>query len=237
VFTRPAAVVFETLGTLFSLEPLRTELVRLSLPAAALEEWQQRMVHLAEELSERGEVEPFGRLARRALRQIADHHDVDVPDAALRGALESLGRLAPHRDARAALETLRQAGVRLAVLTIGDTASTRALLERAGLAELVEQVLGSDAVGAFHPDAEAYLAAAQRLEVEAQELALVSAHPWEVEGARQAGLVAAWCNRRGESMPAGAGAPPVTGADLSAVARQLLTGELTHWVAPVVPVQ
>jgi len=77
-------------------------------------------------------------------------------------------------------------------LSNGAKSSTKALLERAELSHLVEEVVSVDEARLAKPRAEVYLHAVDQAGVEPAELALVAAHPWDINGAAAVGLVTAY---------------------------------------------
>jgi FMN phosphatase YigB (HAD superfamily) len=61
------AVVFDVMGTLFNLSPLRERLAKVGAPAGALEAWFGRMLHAAATLTLVGEFHPFREVATTTL--------------------------------------------------------------------------------------------------------------------------------------------------------------------------
>ena len=51
----------------------------------------------------------------------------------------------------------------------------------------------------------------------------MSAHPWDVHGARRAGLLTGWCNRIGDRFPTSFQEADVTGPDLLEVVEGFLS--------------
>lgn len=111
----------------------------------------------------------------------------------------------------------------MATLTNGAAEVGRKLLERAGLADLVERFLSVDEVRRWKPAPEPYLHAARELGVASAECALVAVHPWDVDGAKRAGLQTGWLNRRNGRYPDFFQPPDATGETLAALAEALLT--------------
>jgi 2-haloacid dehalogenase len=90
---------------------------------------------------------------------------------------------------------LEEAGVAWAVLTNGGEKQARALLEAAGLAERVWHVVSVEEVQAYKPHPAPYRRAVERLELPPEGVTVVSAHGWDVLGARAAGLRVVWVDR------------------------------------------
>ena len=114
--------------------------------------------------------------------------------AARRGA-SSCGawhRLDPWPDVRAGLEALR--GERpVAMLSNGHVALLVDLARHGDLR--FDAVLSAELARAYKPAPEAYRTAARLLGVQPAELMLAAAHPWDLEGARDAGLKTAFVDR------------------------------------------
>jgi 2-haloacid dehalogenase len=148
---------------------------------------------------------------RVAMRRHADFWKVTAD--ALDFALESLGvespglkerlldayeRLEPFADAAPALQRLRAAGLKTAILSNGTPRMLAAATRHAGLDGLLDQLLSVEEAGVFKPDAAVYRLASDRLGVWPGELLFVSSNGWDVHGAKVAGLPVAWCNRTGQ---------------------------------------
>ena len=136
--------------------------------------------------------------------------------------LSAFASLAPHGDARAALERLAGEAVPVAALANGSAETIGGLLRAAGLEGLVDRVISVDEVGVWKPAPTPYLHAASTLGVEPRELALVAVHAWDVHGAVRAGLVGGWVSRLEGTYPPTFDPPDVTGAYLVEVVDGLL---------------
>jgi 2-haloacid dehalogenase len=177
--------VFDAMGTLFDLAPLRER-----LGAHATEAWFERILHSAATLTILGEFAPFAELARTTLATTCAKLSLDVDHE---DVLAQLQRLPPADGAREALERADRAYV----LTNGGREGGEALLRNAGLDGLVARVFGVDEVGAYKPDPRPY-----RLVVDAVgDATLVAAHAWDVVGAVRAGLSAVWVSRDEQVWP------------------------------------
>ena len=136
-------------------------------------------------------------------------------------ALGLMGSMPAFIDTPAALEQLRGIGLRLGVLTQSDAAAADAVLRFAGLRDRIETVISAPESGAFKPDPRPYRMALERIEASADEVALVSAHWWDVAGAKAAGLRTGWVARRELVLPDGLPEPDVAGRDLTEVSEGL----------------
>jgi 2-haloacid dehalogenase len=186
-------VVFDVLGTLFSLDAVGAKLTDAGAPPAALEAWFERTLHGALTLTTVGEFRPFREVARAALQTTLAQLELDVAQA--EEILAGLSEVQPHDDAAAALERLAAAEARIVALTNSGAQQTEEILEQAKLRDRFEQVFSVSEVGAYKPDRRAYELVLSELGLAAEEAALVAAHAWDVVGARAAGLASIWVDR------------------------------------------
>jgi HAD superfamily hydrolase (TIGR01509 family) len=101
-------------------------------------------------------------------------------------------RYLPHvralPGARELLSTLREWGLRLAVASSAEEEELQPLLERAGVADLVEHKASSDDAESSKPDPDIVQAALRRLGLSPREAVMVGDTPYDVEAAMRAGI-------------------------------------------------
>jgi 2-haloacid dehalogenase len=192
-------LVFDAYGTLFDVasasERMRDALGARWQPLAEL--WRAKQLQYTWQRSLMGRHADFWQVTGDALDFAME--SLGIADAVLRERLMSLyERLDAYPEARPALETLRAAGFRLAVLSNGAPAMLAAAAGSAGLGPLLDAVLSVEEVGVYKPSAAVYRLATDRLRLAAAELLFVSANGWDACGAKAAGLRVAWCNRAGQ---------------------------------------
>jgi putative hydrolase of the HAD superfamily len=97
------------------------------------------------------------------------------------------------QDTRVTLQTLRQNGIKLGVITNGGTERQGRKLDSLGISSWFDVILISETEGVRKPDAEIFHRALARCEVKASEAIFVGDHPdTDIGGALRAGLRAVW---------------------------------------------
>jgi 2-haloacid dehalogenase len=127
-------------------------------------------------------------------------------------------RLDPWPDAVRGLARLRERFV-VATLSNGNLALLVGLARHGGLGW--DCVLSADFVRRFKPDPEVYRFAARALEREPARLAMVAAHPPDLEAARGAGLATIYVDRPNEWGPERAPVYRLAGDEFDVHARDL----------------
>ncbi len=186
-------LIFDVLGTLFSLDAVRAKLSEIGAPAATLEAWFERTLHGALTLTTVGEFRPFREVARAALQTTLAQLELDI--AQTEEILGGLTEVRPYDDAAPALERLAEERIRIVALTNSGTQQTEELLQGPGLLERFERLFSVSEVGAYKPDRRPYEHVRSELGVEGGQATLIAAHAWDVVGARAAGLGAIWVDR------------------------------------------
>ncbi len=210
-------VLFDLNGTLVDTavmaQPLGDTAADEDLVSAAVDD----AIQLAMVVTLTGREAEFPELVRAGLRRRLRLAGRD-PSAA-GDAVGLLGSMPAYFDAPAALERLRGVGLRLGVLTQSAPEAADGVLRFSGLRDRVELVVSASEAGAFKPDPRPYRLAVDRTGAEADEVALVAAHWWDVAGAKRAGLRTGWVARRDLVLPASVPEPDVCGRDLTEVAE------------------
>ena len=214
------AAVFDAMGTLFDLEPLRGRFVRAGAAPDALELWFARTLHAAAALTLAGSFEPFPRIAEATLQSVLAQRGLDPGRA--REIVAGLGELEAFPEARAALARLADEGFELLVLTNGSRENTRSLLRRSRLDGYVSRIVTTEDVGAYKPHPRPYRFALEQLRRPAGAVTLVAAHAWDVAGARAVGMHTVWISRLERRWPLPI-APATAAADLEEAAALVLS--------------
>jgi 2-haloacid dehalogenase len=192
---------------------------RLNRCATVWLHWASRQLRLScgspwrSALAASDSLQPFAAILESALDQVVRHSGLKVTPSQRREILDGLKMLPPHREARQALEEVKAAGRITVALTNGAAKSTRSLLESAELMPLFDQLISVDDVGALKPRKEVYRYAARSTGAAAHNIGLVSTHPWDLHGAKMAGLATGFV-ARSQPFPATMREPDVVGEDL-----------------------
>jgi len=216
------AVIFDVVGTLFSLERVEKEFQMRVLPPELFGLWFARLQMTSMAASLAGGYFPFRETAEAALRQLLAARELPESEAA--PVLAAMGQLAPWPDAGRCLSALRESGHRIFALTNSSSKEGTDLIVQSGLAEYFEAVLSADEVKTCKPHPAPYRMAVRRIGLPAAEISMVAAHGWDVLGAAAAGLQTIWVSRLECRWPF-PGRPPGSAAlDLAGV-PDLLTAQ------------
>ena len=212
----PDVIAFDVLGTLYSLASLEPLFVAAGGDASTLDLWFSRLLADGFALTAAKEYVPFRDVAKASLKSVLPNSKAAARDKVLAG----LAKLDVLHDAGPAMgRTIMNA--RVIVITNASTDSTRKLLARGRLDAFVEAIVSAEDVNEWKPGSDPYAYAAAVQDVSLERMAVVTAHPWDVLGARKSGLIAGWCNRDGAAFPTTFGKPTVTGGDLVEVVEKL----------------
>lgn len=224
----PRVIVFDLMGTLLDLQALDPYFERFFDNAAIRKEWFTQTLQLAMAAVLTNAYEDFEVQADTGLEMTARHYRVSMLGEEKNLILNMLRKLRPFPEVKQSLQRLRDAGLRLAILTNSTEQATEAQLSYAGLRDHFEQVISADEIRCFKPAPEVYHLAARRLNVEPGQMRLVAAHDWDVTGALRAGCAAAFVARPGQVLNPFGPQPDVRGADLGEVSDKILAVELAQ---------
>lgn len=199
----PRLLLFDVNETLSDLSSLAPRFTDAGADPRLLPEWFAGVLRDGFALTATGGSAAFATLARDGLRALLEGSDGWQGDSAEAAThvVDGLASVGVHADVPEGVRILHAAGYRLATLTNGSAATTEAVLGSAGLLEFFETHLDVSAPGCWKPAAAAYGYACERLSAAPERTTLVSVHPWDVHGARQAGLGTAWIHRGSDRYP------------------------------------
>lgn len=221
----PRVLVFDVNETLSDMTPLRRRFEDIGVSAELMPAWFAGVLRDGFAVTVAGGYADFRATAEAVLRMLLAslrgwRGDAD---SAVRHVLDGFAQLTVHPDVPDGLRRLRGAGFRLATLTNGSVATTEQLLDAAGVRAEFDLLLDVSAPRAWKPAPAAYRYASTALGHEPAEIMLVAVHPWDVHGARCAGLQAAWLQRGAGDYPAVMTPPTLVAADLLDLAHRLVT--------------
>jgi HAD superfamily hydrolase (TIGR01549 family) len=122
------------------------------------------------------------------------------------------------------LRSLREAGMRLGIVTNGLSETHREKIAVLQLSEYFDAIFLSDEVGMVKPDPLLFAHACRVLDAAPAVAAMVGdRYDRDIRGAAEAGLFTIWFNVRGEELPPGTSPPDATCTSISEVGRILLS--------------
>jgi 2-haloacid dehalogenase len=130
-----------------------------------------------------------------------------LTDQRLRDDLMGLYRtLAPYPEVRDTLKTLKNAGLKTAILSNGEPAMLEDAVQAANLGSLIDAIYSVETVGIFKPHPSVYQMAVDDLNLNPEQISFQSANGWDIAGASAFGFTTVWVNRAGateERLPFG----------------------------------
>jgi 2-haloacid dehalogenase len=199
--SRPALVLLDVNETLSDLTPLRQAFGDAGLPDHEVDAWFAGVLRDGFALAAMGTSVPFAEVAAGLLEVRLAAAAAPDPAAGAAEVMAAFGRLRPHPDVAPGLLGLTELGCRVATLSNGSADVARRLLSGSAAGSAVEAYLSVDDAPRWKPAPEAYRFALEHTGVTADRAMLAAVHPWDVAGARQAGLRTAWVNRSGGRYP------------------------------------
>jgi len=197
-----AAIGFDVYGTL--VDPLgmqrhlRALLGGQAGPFAAL--WREKQLEYSFRRGLMRRYASFDVCTDQALQYVIAALDVEMSAADQMRLLEQYRQLPPFPDAIPAIARLKAAGHMIVAFSNGVQATVRALIDHAGILPHLDDIISVDDLRTFKPDPAVYAYLARCVGRPAEETWLVSGNPFDVIGAKAAGLRAAWVRRNPETI-------------------------------------
>jgi 2-haloacid dehalogenase len=197
VTLRIRALVFDVFGTLVDWRSGLAQAFRASGapgdPEELADAWRARYLPIIGAVNDgRRPWGDFDELQADTLDDLLAERGANLPTEERHRLVSAWHRLDPWPDVRTGLEALRRRRP-VAMLSNGHVALLVDLARHGDLR--FDCVLSAELAHAYKPAPEVYQTAARLLGVQPAELMLVAAHPWDLAGAREAGLATAFVDR------------------------------------------
>ncbi len=200
--SRARVVVFDVNETLSDLTPMGQRFADVGAPEPTAKVWFASLLRDGFALTAAGATERFATVGSGALRTVLTGMALTRDlDAAVEHIMSGFRDLAVHTDVPDAVRALAAARTRLVTLTNGSADVADHLFAAAGIRHHFERLLSVDDAGVWKPAPGAYAYAARTCGVDPADMLLVAVHPWDIDGAKRAGLRTAWVNRNSRPYP------------------------------------
>ena len=202
------ALAFDAYGTLFDVFSV-TALCDELFPGrgtALAQAWRAKQLQYSLLRSLMGRHADFWRLTEDGLVWAAKSLQVDLTAPRKSRLMDAYLHLAPFPDVVPGLKTLKDRGIRLAILSNGEPKMLHAAAANAGLSSLLDAVISVEEAGIFKPSAQVYALAAKHLGP-GRRIGFVSSNSWDIAGAGSAGLTTFWIQRTAAEPPEELGFP------------------------------
>jgi len=192
-----AAIGFDVYGTLVDPLGISEELRRFVGDDAdrVAQLWRTTQLEYSWRRSLMDLYEPFSLCTAQALDFAARSLGHQLAPAAAAKLQNAYRQLPAFPDAVEGLTRMNDTGHRMVAFSNGEAASVRAVLTHAGLIRLFADVVSVDEVKTYKPAPVAYRHLAARAGTAMRDTWLVSSNPFDVIGAKAAGLRTAWVRR------------------------------------------
>jgi 2-haloacid dehalogenase len=190
------ACVFDAYGTLFDVTAAAARCRdALGENADALASiWRTKQLEYTWLRSLRGDYVDFWHVTGQGLDYAMAA--LKLEDDALRTRLMELYLvLDAYPEVRKMLSTIKEAGMRTAILSNGSPSMLVAAVRRAELEDLLDEVISVDSVRIYKPHPSVYQLAVDRLRMPPERICFLSANAWDASGAAHFGFRVIWINR------------------------------------------
>jgi len=172
-----------------------------------------------------GKYDNFWNVTRSALRHAARASDIAMNDAQSNELMQSYLNLRPWPDAVRTLEQLKEANIKLAILSNFTLDMMRHCVASSGLIGKLDALLSTDEVGFFKPAPLAYRMATTAFDVAKPEVLFVAFGGWDAVGAKAYGYRTYWANRGSTAIEDMDYQPDTNSASLDRLVAVATTGD------------
>lgn len=191
------AALFDVFGTLLDVYSVtrRAEELFAGNGERLARLWREKQIEYSRLRTMSGRYASFSEVTRDALEYSLQALKLEAAPGDVTRLADEYKRLAPFADVAPALARLHEAGVRLGVLSNGDSEMLETALVTSGLHRYIDLVLSADQVRAFKTSPSVYALGPRALKLQPHQITFVSSNCWDACGAAWYGYTSFWVNR------------------------------------------
>lgn len=191
------AIIFDAYGTLFDVYAIGALAERLypgkGEALAAL--WRDKQIEYTRLRTLSSRYKPFWDITQDALIFCCRKLGLALDDANRIALMAQYAALTAFPENLAVLQSLRQRGLKLGILSNGNPPMLESAVQAAGMTSLFDHLLSAHAVRRFKTAQEAYQLGPDAFGLPAADILFVSSNCWDVCGATWFGYTTFWVNR------------------------------------------
>lgn len=221
-----AAALFDVFGTLLDVYSVtrRAEEMFAGSGEQLARLWREKQIEYSRLRTMSGRYVSFSEVTRDALEYSLQALKLEAGPSEVARLQDEYKRLAPFSDVAPALSRLYEAGVRLGVLSNGDSEMLETALVTAGLHRYIDLVLSADQVRAFKTSPSVYALGPRALKLQPHQIVFVSSNCWDACAGAWYGYTSFWVNRTDTPLERLGVKPSGIGTSLDDAAQFVLQG-------------
>ncbi len=190
-------LAFDVYGTLIDTHGVVTQLAELvpGDPREFSNTWRSKQIEYSFRRALMQNFEDFSVCTRDALEYACAYHQVSIPPDKKRLLLAIYRRLPAFPEVKEAITALADASYTMFAFSNGSQEAIEGLLTHAGIRPYFAGVVSTSDLKSFKPNPAVYAYFLRRANALASAAYLISSNPFDVIGARSAGLGAIWVQR------------------------------------------
>ncbi len=157
--------------------------------------WHEKKVEYAFRRALMQKYEDFSVCTLQALRYCMEVFDIELPEEVQQQLVKEFANLDAYPDVIPGLIKLRDKGHSITAFSNGPETAVRKLLGNAEVLPYLNDVISVDDLKTYKPDPAVYQYLMQRTQATTSNSWLVSSNPFDVIGAKAAGMNAVWVKR------------------------------------------
>ncbi|GGP74592.1 haloacid dehalogenase type II [Shewanella ulleungensis] len=157
--------------------------------------WHDKKVEYAFRRGLMQQYADFTVCTHQALQYCLNVYQISLSPAEQQQLMARFAELNAFDDVIPGLKKLVQHGHHLAAFSNGPELSVRKLMANSHILPHLQQVVSVDDLQTYKPNPDVYQYLVERLQADINSCMMVSSNPWDVIGAKSAGLKAVWVKR------------------------------------------
>jgi len=220
--SRPQIVVFDVYETLLSMSDVERKVNQITDSVRGYIIWLELFMQYCFVNNSLESFHDFISIGKATLKMTAHKLGRSITDTETNEVLALLKHLPVYEDVPSCLSELKDHSYAVIALTNAPENLVLERMERTGLISYFDEVFSAETVKKYKPDKSVYQWAARKLNSNADEMLMITAHGWDIAGAANAGMKTAFLKRDKELLYPLFPEPDLSGNRLSELVAALI---------------
>lgn len=196
--TKPKLLVFDVNETLLDLKKVKNALQKQFDDTTAFNLWFNTLLQYSMVESITDHYHSFAEIGKATLKMTAATLNKNISQQEIDDILALITKLPPHPDVKTALLKLKSLDYRMIALTNGSSKALKAQMEFAGIGHCFEALFSVEELKTYKPQPATYQYVLNEMKIEPKDAMMIAAHPWDLAGAKKAGMQTAFIERNSQ---------------------------------------
>ena len=215
-------IILDVNETLFCLSGLDKVFHKIGLTTIHRELWFNSTLREGFALNKINKFVSFGEIGKNIFMGILKKNNISNACFIYDEILENFKKLKVQKNTYEGLYYLKKKNFKIATLTNGSKTITKHLLKNNNMEKLIDRCFSIDEIKSWKPSSKTYQLVTKHYNINPLNSLMIACHKWDLEGAKNAGLLTGYIERNVERSPGYYHTPDYSARNILEISKKIV---------------